>query len=373
MIGPRKGWPVRRRDAARHLLHPRQLRDSMTLARQPHWRNASLAGLQAALVAAIALPLVHLSPWPHLIGYAALGSLVALFGRFAPAGRRRRILFYSALCQVMAVFVMSTAGWLGVGLIARFALLALACGVFYFLAVRGRFGPPGPLIFIFAAGAAMPVAATFQEVLQRSAATALVALLAWGVCSASERLRRPSADGAALPADPVRPLPEVFEAAARGAVAAAVALFTAHALGADYPVWAAMGALAVLQGAHLHVNMNRALQRMAGTVAGALLVWLILEQDPSVWAIIAILAALQYFTELIIGGNYALGQILVTPMALLMTYLASSERAGTSMVPERILDTVLGAVIGMVIAVLWSSLEQRRHLARHVAGRRSGA
>lgn len=373
MTGRRKGWPIRRRDAARHLLHPLQLRDSLTLAGQPYWRNASLAGLQAALAAAIALPLVHLSPWSHLIGYAALGSLVALFGRFAPAGRRNRILFFSALAQVMAVFVMSAAGWLGLDLIGRFILLALVCGVFFFIAVRGRFGPPGPLIFIFAAGAAMPVAASFQVVLERSVATAAVALLAWGVCAASEFMRRQPANGATLPADPARPLPDILMASARSAVAAAVAIFTAHALGADYPVWAAMGALAVLQGAHLHVNMNRALQRMAGTVIGALLVWLILGQDPSIWAVIAILVVLQYVTELIIGANYALAQILVTPMALLMTHLASPAKAGTAMVPERIFDTVLGALIGIVIAVVWSSLEQRRHLARHAARRRSAS
>ena len=54
LISPRGAIPkppARRRDAARHLLHPRQLRDSLTLARQPSLRNATLAGLQAGLSA----------------------------------------------------------------------------------------------------------------------------------------------------------------------------------------------------------------------------------------------------------------------------------------------------------------------------------
>ena len=153
----RSAWPIRRVDAARHLLHPRQMRDSLTLASQPYWHNASLAGLQSALAAAIALPLIHLSPWSHLIGYAALGTLVALFGRYAPARSRNRILFQCMLVQTLAVFTMSAAGWLGLPLAAKLVLLALACGISFFVAVGGRFGPPGPLIFIFAAGAALPI------------------------------------------------------------------------------------------------------------------------------------------------------------------------------------------------------------------------
>ena len=366
----RHGWPSRV-DAARHLLHPRQMRDSLTLDRQPYWRNASLAGLQAAIAAAIALPLVHLSPWSHLIGYAALGTLVALFGRFAPEQRRNRILFLCVLAQTLAVFTMSAAGWLGMSLVAKLVLLALACGVFYFVAVGGRFGPPGPLIFIFAAGAAMPDAASFQVVLERSMATAIIAVFAWGICAASEHFRHHPASDDASPVEAKRPFGDLLIASARSALAAVIAIFMSHALGADYPVWAAMGALAVLQGAHLHISMNRALQRMAGTVIGALLVWFILDQNPSIWAIFAILVVLQYATELIIGSNYALGQILVTPMALLMTYLAVPDMTGPAMVPERILDTLVGAAVGIVIAVLWSSLEERHHLARHAARRRS--
>lgn len=101
-----------------------------------------------------------------------------------------------------------------------------------------------------------------------------------------------------------------------------------------------MGALAVLQATHLHINMNRALQRTVGTTVGAVLAWLLLIQDPSVWILIAVLVALQILTE-VIGANYALGQV-VTPMALLMTHLAAPQAGGPAMAPERVLDTLLG-------------------------------
>src|SRR5690606_30091155 len=111
--------------------------------------------------------------------------------------------------------------------------------------------------------------------------------------------------------------------------------------------------------AHLHISMNRALQRMAGTTAGAILIWLVLIQAPSAWTVIALLAVLMVATEVVIGANYGLAQTLITPMALLMTYLATPHAAGLGMVPERVLDTLIGASIGMVMAVLCSTIDDR--------------
>lgn len=66
--------PHRRLQALRRLLHLQQLKHVATLAPQPPVRNSALAGLQAGAAIAIALPLVWLSPWSHLIGFAALGA-----------------------------------------------------------------------------------------------------------------------------------------------------------------------------------------------------------------------------------------------------------------------------------------------------------
>ncbi|RAI00492.1 FUSC family protein [Acuticoccus sediminis] len=358
--------PARRLDAARHLLQPRHLRGSFALQRQPSMRNAMLAGAQAAVTVAIALPLAYLSPWPHLIGYASLGALVALFGRFSPERRRNGIVFICAVCQTLAVLVMSTAVWAGLPETGQLVLLALSCGVFFFVAVTAQVGPPGALIFVFAVGASMHDVGSFQVVLERTAAVAVVATLAWAICAATEALRHHPTAERPLPVDPVPPVADRFVAALRISAGAGLAVFACHAIGAPHPAWAAMGAHAVMQGAHLHINMHRALQRMTGTVLGALIAWAVLSQAPSLWVVVAALVLLQFLTEVIIGSNYGLGQILVTPMALLMTHLAAPHIAGAEMAPERVLDTVLGASIGMVVAVLLSSLEDRHRLARHV-------
>lgn len=361
---PPRNDTVSRRDATRHLLHPHQVKDSLALSRQPWLRNSALAGLQAAIVIAVALPLVHRSPWPHLIGFASLGALVALFGRFARRRDRTRIVFLSAAVQTLAVLVMSLVAWAGAPVAFQLLVLAVSCGVFYFVSVTGQFGAPGPLIFVFAAGASLATDISLQQVLERTAATATVAAFAFVLCAASEGLRHHPTPERPLPAEPVRPLSRRLIAASRTAPGAAIALFISHGLGAAYPAWAAMGAMAVIQGTNLHISMNRALQRMAGTVVGALLTWLVLVQEPSVWTIIGLLTVLQFLTEVVIGTNYGLGQILVTPMALLMTHLAAPSAAGPGLVPERIVDTLLGATVGVIIAVLLSSLDDRQYLAR---------
>lgn len=356
-------FSARRIDAMRHLLQPRQFRESMALSGQKAWRNSALAGLQAAVTALVALPLVHLSPWPHLIGFVSLGVLVALFGRFAPRGGRSRIVLQSAFWQVAAVLVMSLAAWLGLPLAAQFLLLALFSGLFFFVVATGRFGPPGALIFVFAAGASMGHSVSGPEVAERALATAAAAALAWLVCCVTEIFRR-KAEGEGMPAqEPLRPAGHRAVAALRIAFGSLVAALAAHGLGAAHPAWAVLGAMAVMQGPHLHISMNRALQRTLGTAIGAVIVWLILQQAPSLWTVIALLAGLQFATEMIIGSNYALGQILVTPMALLMSYLAAPHAAGMAMVPERVLDTLLGTAIGITLAVLCSSLDDRQHLA----------
>jgi hypothetical protein len=368
-IAKSRPFAARRVDAVRHLLKPHQVRESLALAPQPSLRNVALAGLQSALTAAIALPLAYLSPRPHLVGFAALGALVALFGRFAPQGERRRIVLMCALWQSFAVLAMSTAAWLGVPPAAQLMLLALGCGAFFVIASAGQFGPPGALIFVFAAGAAMGSLNSWREVAERTAATASVAALAWAICAATESFRQLASPEVPFPAEPRRPRVHYLIAAARITLGSAAAAFAAHAAGAPHPYWAAMGATAVMQGAHLHISMNRALQRMTGTVIGAGAVWLVLTHTPPVWMVIALLTVLQFGTEMLIGTNYAFGQILVTPMALLLSYLAAVGAVGTAMVPERIFDTIVGAGIGIVLAVLCSTLDDRVYLAHHHAAR----
>ena len=76
-------------------------------------------------------------------------------------------------------------------------------------------------------------------------------------------------------------------------------------------------------------------------------------------------------TELVICSNYVFAVICVTPMALLMTSLATPS-ASAGMPMARVLDTVLGALVGVAFALVFSTLDDRAHLAAHHAKARAG-
>lgn len=318
-----------------------------------------IAAFQVALAVLIALTVTHLSPRPDLVGFPALGALAALFGRFDSLPDRRRIVFVAGAMLILAVFIPSMASWLGAPQVVMVLMLALVAGASTIAASSWRLGGPGAVIIVFAAGAALGHVDSFQVVLERVLGTLFGAVIAWIVCAATDRWRDQPAGLASASVPLFR---NQVIAGARIAAGAAAAALIAHAAGWEHPSWAAIGATAVMQGSHLHIAMNRALQRTAGTVLGSLLAWAVLAYDPSFWTVMAAIVIFQFVTEIIIGFNYAFAQITVTPMALLMTHLASP--GSTNMPVERILETVLGAVIGILIAVLLSSIDDRVYLMK---------
>ncbi|HUH61076.1 MAG TPA: FUSC family protein, partial [Candidimonas sp.] len=239
----------------------------------------------------------------------------------------------------------------------------ICAGAFTIAVSHWGLGGPGAVIFVFAVGAVLGPVDSWQTVVERTAATGAGAALAWLVCMASDRLRTQDVVVPGQPSGFLPPFRHHLAAASRIAAGAALAALITYWAGGHYPAWAAIGATAVMQGSHLHITMSRSLQRMAGTMIGAALVWAILAQDPAFWAIVTAIVVFQFITEVIIGYNYALGQITVTPMALLMTHLASPI-ADSNMPVERVVDTIIGAAIGIGLAVLFSSIDDRAYLAR---------
>lgn len=352
-----------RSGSARHLLSRTQFQESLAVSPPPSIRNANIAGLQAALSILAALATVHLSPWPYLVGFPALGALAALFGRYASIARRRQIVLICGALLTAGVFLPSLISFAGAPPAAMVLLLALFAGAFTIAVSRWGLGGPGAVIFVFATGAVMGPVDSWITVVERSLGTAWGAMLAWLICTLTDRLR---AQEVIIPGVS-KGKPALFShqlmAAGRITVGAAIAAGIAYAAGWHYPAWAAIGATSVMQGGHLHVTMNRSLQRMAGTVLGACIVWAILAQDPPFWFMVGAIVVFQFVTEVIIGYNYALGQITITPMALLMTHLASPV-ANSNMPVERVMDTIVGAAIGIVFAVIFSTVDDRAYLAR---------
>ncbi len=144
----------------------------------------------------------HLSPWPHLLGYASLGALAALFGRFESPARRRAVVLQCGLLLAGAVLAMSASATLGASASAMLLVLAALCGLFFHgrldLATghagrahlrvrRQRIDEPGGPVGRRAA---------------RAAATAAASIVAWLICALTDRWRHQVAP----PAEPARPL-----------------------------------------------------------------------------------------------------------------------------------------------------------------------
>ncbi len=350
--------------SARHLVSPAQWAESVAIGAPPSLRIFAIAGGQAALAVLLAIVATHFSPWPQLVGYASLGALAALFGRFATVERRMRIVVICALLLALGVLVPSLASWAGALPWMMVLALALVAGASTVAVSWWSLGGPGAVIIVFAAGAAYNPVGSGEEVLARVLATLAGGVVAVLTCLVTDRWRAPELKTLRLPPPHVAPWSRQWIAAGRITACAALAAWIAFMLDWHHPAWAAIGAVSVMQGGHLHITMNRALQRMAGTVVGSFIVWAMLAQQPSFWVVVAAIVLFQFLTEVIIGYNYALGQITVTPMALLMTYLASPAVAA-SMPVERVLDTMLGAVLGIVFAVVFSSVDDRVYLHEH--------
>ncbi|WP_226813679.1 hypothetical protein [Bordetella pertussis] len=140
----------------RHLLAGNQLRQSLLIAQPASVRVALVAGLQAGLAIFVALVSAHLSPWPHLVGFSALGGLAALFGRFASAQGRQRIVMVCGLLLVAGVLVPSLATYAGGGRVVHGAAAGAVRRTVYAGRVALGAGPAGRAQSFFVFGWARP-------------------------------------------------------------------------------------------------------------------------------------------------------------------------------------------------------------------------
>ena len=115
--------------------------------------------------------------------------------------------------------------------------------------------------------------------------------------------------------------------------------------------WAALSAAAVLHSVNVRATLQRALQRTLGTAAGLLIAFGVLATHPSPTALVALIVVFEFLLEYTVARNYGLGVVFLTPLALLMSDLASPAPMGT-LVYDRTLGSVLGILIGLACALL---------------------
>ncbi|PFG42454.1 fusaric acid resistance family protein [Isoptericola jiangsuensis] len=373
--------------AARDVIDPGHLRAAWRAAPSPTTTAGVLAALRCGAAVALALALAAATGHQDLAGFAALGALASLYGRFDPY--RRRAAVVALLGAVLtgafvAVATLTTAGAPAPVVLGVVALVAAGSTV---LCLLVRTGPPGGTIVVFAAAGGMAAAADWSGVAERGLAVAAGSAVAWLVATSGwvvrhgGVLRRMTRRATGRPATgrgatatrepaPAGATPGVLATVratwhepgwrlggVRVTLAALAAGAVAQAAGLGHPAWAQMGATATLQGATTGHAVVRALQRGVGTVVGALLAWPLLAAHLGFAATCVVVVALQVVTEVVVGRHYGLAMLTITPMALLMTSLAApADPAGTA--AARALDTVLGAALGVLAVVLVHARER---------------
>ncbi|MER5470931.1 FUSC family protein [Streptomyces sp. NPDC002685] len=147
--------------------------------------------------------------------------------------------------------------------------------------------------------------------------------------------------------DRLRPLAPI---ALRTALGCALAGYVSLALGVGRPYWALVTAASLYQ-ANVTLTWSRGVQRVVGNLLGVL-AFAVLAPLAHVGQAVLVLCclALNFGAEALIGRNYWLGSVCVTPMALLITEFARSQQSG-ELITDRVLDTLVGALVGFAAAV----------------------
>ncbi|TXS46374.1 FUSC family protein [Streptomyces sp. uw30] len=153
--------------------------------------------------------------------------------------------------------------------------------------------------------------------------------------------------------------------AVRTALGCALAGYASLALGIGRPYWALVTAASLYQ-ADLALTWGRGVQRVVGNLLGVLLfVALVPLAHTGEVALVLCCLALNFGAEALMGRNYWLGSVCVTPMALLITEFAGFQEPGR-LITERVVDTLVGALVGLAAAVAVP------HRARVVRAERAG-
>ncbi|CAM5649468.1 FUSC family protein [Streptomyces purpurascens] len=138
--------------------------------------------------------------------------------------------------------------------------------------------------------------------------------------------------------------------AVRTGIGCALAGYASLALGIGRPYWALVTAASLYQ-ANLTLTRRRAVERVVGNLIGVLAFAAIVplaHLHPA--ALAPCFLAFCFAAAALIGPNYWLHTVCVTPMALLITEFARTQDF-VQLISGRIMDTLVGTLVGLVAAI----------------------
>ena len=294
--------------------------------------------------------------------FVAFGAFTGIYGRNEPHRQRLGHQLRAGTLMFIVILAAALTSLLGPGPWGIVLGTTLVAGLGTIATGFWRLRPAGSLfhIFAYAAIASVPGHPPLWQGMLAAGATIAFALLLGQSGMLWPKYRTDWVKPEPSPLSPAHRR-TIYIDAVLYATAAAAAGSIATLLGIGHNYWAMVAATVPLVGATFRHRIHRGLNRMLGTAGGLVVTALILVAGLAPWQLILVIAILQCCAELFIARNYALAQVVVTPLALLSTELAHHSDPAV-LIQDRVLETVIGAVVGMALVMLvqlWSTRNGR--------------
>lgn len=320
-------------------------------------------GVLLPLLVLIALDRLDLAP------FAIFGAFTGVYSR-VPAQLDRLLMQLKAS---LVMWVMILAAWLtghhlldplpeAPRLWALVGFTTIIAGLGSIAAGLFRLRPAGSLfhIFAFAAISSLPGRPGLGEAMFTATAVMIFSLIVGQLGRINPGRRTP------WQVARVEPLSRefrrtVWREALAYVVAAGLAGVLAAALsgplGRGHVYWAMVAAVVPLVGHTMRHRIARGIHRVLGTIAGLALIAIVVAVQPPVWAAVLLIGITQFLAELFIVRNYFLGQMFVTPLALIGTAMGSGLAVGVLW--DRLVETLIGATVGIAVTLVVDRLSSR--------------
>ena len=164
----------------------------------------------------------------------------------------------------------------------------------------------------------------------------------------------------------VRPGAHTRQVMLRVAVAVPLAGAASALLGFSHVYWAMAAAILMLhQGAHRLATLQRAAERVIGTLVGLGLAAVILSVHPLGLWLVLVVSLLQFAIEMTVVRNYALATVFITAIAL--TIATGTHRVDVvALLVDRGVQTALGCGVGIAVYLFAATRQEARRVGHAV-------
>lgn len=319
----------------------------------PH-AGAHRVALRAATSIGVPLLILFMLDRMDLSIYASFGALVSLYGRFHYYGDRIRMQVGAGFIFLSSMLIGTLLAILDADITVRIMVLATVATFVTGIVGGYKWHPGGATFAVFAAGAVATMPGEWINLAQVLVVGSSAALFSIVLTATLGLLRTWSWSRVFRPLQPA-----VFNAQWSVAVTVGIGALLAGLIGrtfdADHWYWAMVAASVVLAGAATTSRLTRSIQRFIGTTLGVLIAGLLLWFEIPTLGVILAVIVFQALAELLIGRNYGVAMLAVTPLALLMVSLANPI-APEVLVVDRVFETFIGSLVGTIVALISAKL-----------------